>query len=176
MPSSAHRVKQPIELALLGPKVALQLPVSSLSLEPEQNPGAPGTKPNQTQVLAPGLSMGRECLTGAFSGGSCTDFWGLECGTQTFTAWSGTCCLADCHQRGHGQALIWPNYIYVFSIIPLLTPPLKTGFNHFPWDVWNPITAALANAWQPEKLYRQGKKVDCFHYPRRIKWKSKQTA
>lgn len=65
---------EPIERLLLGPEVAVQLPVSSVSLEPEQSPGAPGTKPNPSSDSWL-LSMEREWFMGALSGGTCTDFW-----------------------------------------------------------------------------------------------------
>lgn len=52
--------------------VAVQLPVSSVSLEPEQSPGAPGPKPNPSSDSWM-LSVEREWFMGALSGGTCTD-------------------------------------------------------------------------------------------------------
>lgn len=65
---------EPIEPPLLGPEVPVQLPVTSVSLQPEQSQGAPGTKPNPSSASRL-LSMGRECFMGALSDGTCTDFW-----------------------------------------------------------------------------------------------------
>lgn len=168
MPSSACHAKQdrtdhcdePIELALLGPKVAVQLPASApCVLEPEQNPGALGTKPNP--------STGSHLWVWEGNG-----LWlhFLVSLALTFEGWNvwpkpsqhSLYVLFECHQCSHRQALIWLNYIYVFSRTPLLTPPLKTGFNLFPCGVWNPNTAALASEWQQENWHCQGKKSSLF--------------